>query len=176
MYEDKPSARQEIVAELHRMAGRLRAMVAAYEENPRVLDEDTLRAASCPMTVEDLITEIYRVMRNQVFTEDSPLRKNEDEWAALKEHQEEFHFFHRSVMNAMECYQEVLRTYTLMKESVWRCPEVGSTARIRKDKRIHLAERASCLEAIANLERKFSAMLTVFRSSEADRGKVVAMH
>jgi hypothetical protein len=162
MREATSEARQAVIDELYRVTGRLHAMVAAYEERPRTFDDDMLKAAGSATMVEKLIAEIYSIMQAGIFVEDSPLRSCEDEWIAFMEHHEELRFFHRSALNAVEYYQEVLQTYALVKQIVRRCPGPDSSARIWEDKRIQLSERESCIEAVANLERKLSAMLIIF--------------
>ena len=150
--------------ELFKLDERLRALVDAYEEKPRTIDSGVLGGTSRGGGVEAAITEVYRVMKRRVFTEESPLRADHDLWEAFKQQQDEFTEFYRYALTAVETHKEVLEHYSLVRDEARRRPRHGDLERLRRDKHAYVAERDECITAVGNFCGKFSAMLTALSS------------
>jgi hypothetical protein len=158
---DLAVARDKLKTELRELDDRLGAIVDVYEEKPKAIDAGGPGAASSAADVEAMITVVYRVMKTRVYAEDSPLRADIDMWVAFREQKDEFIDFYKSALRALETYQEVLRVHGLMKTDAGPRPGRGGLERVRRDKRIQVAERDGCIEAVSDFHAKFSAMLTV---------------
>jgi hypothetical protein len=154
-------AYSDLVRELRDLDERLRALVEMYEKEPSALDEAIGDSTDNAKKPEEVVTEMYRMMRNGVFAEHSPLRANRDLWEAFTEHQDEFIYFYKSARRALEIYAEVLRVYALIENVHGALPKRGDVKRIRQDKNAQVRERERCIEAIGDLYGKFSAMLAV---------------
>jgi hypothetical protein len=151
----------DLVRKLRDLDERLRSMVEMYREKPSALDIAMGKSAGNAVNPEEVVTELYRVMRSGVFAEDSTLRANRDLWAAICEQQDEFQLFLTSARRSMGIYTEVLWVYTLLQHAEVAVPKPGSVERIRQDKNAQMCERDRCIEAISDLYSKFSAMLAV---------------
>jgi len=160
---DQQVARGKLEDELRGLDERLQSMLDAYEENPSVIDSGLLNVTGCAVDVKAAITDAYRIMKIQVYAEDSPLRTDHDVWPAFVEQKDEFIGFYKSALTALEIYREVLRTYSLMKTDAEPGPQRGDLKRIQQDKQVQVAERAGCIEAVSDFHEKFSAMLTILR-------------
>jgi hypothetical protein len=151
------------VAETLREADeRLRAMVCAYEENPSAIDNGVLNTGRRARSVEAEITGTFRLLQAKVYAEDSPIRADRDIWEAFREQRDEFAGFYRSALTALEAYHEVLQAYGAVKQRS-QLPQPGDLERIRRDKHVHLEERAACIQAVSDFQRKFSAMIVVLQ-------------
>ena len=151
---------QRLDAKLRDIAGRLQAMVEACQERPSAIDYIVLDPADPTMDIETMICDVYRIMKTYVYAKDSPLRIDIDMWEAFKEQEDEFKEFYRSALKALETYREVLWAYRVVKSDVGFRPQRGDLQRIQQDKQAHVEERDSCIEAVADFQGKFSAMLT----------------
>jgi len=150
--------------ELLGLGQQLEALIDRYEEKPSVIDVGFLDTAGRAGDVEAMITEIYRVMRNRVFADESPLRVDADLWRAFREQQDEFLEFYKYALNAVEVHKEMLRHYRLVKDEARLRPRHGDLEGVRQDSRAYMAERDECITAVSNFSAKFSAMLVVLRS------------
>jgi hypothetical protein len=144
---------------------RLKALADRYEERPGAIDTGFLKPAGRAMDVEATITEVYRVMKSRVFTDESPLRGADfDLWEAFREQQDEFLEFYKHALNAVEVHRETLRYYRLVTDEAWLRPRHGDLEGVWQDNRAYMAERDECIAAISNFSGKFSAMLIALRS------------
>ena len=150
--------------ELLRLDERLKALVDTYEEKPSAIDRGVLNTINCAVDVEAAIAEAYRTMKSRVFTEESPLRADNDLWEAFREQQDEFIEFYKSALNAVENHKELLLHYSLVKEKARKRPRHGDLERIRQDNHVYVEERDECITAVSNFYGKFSAMLTDLRT------------
>jgi hypothetical protein len=154
---DEVYAYQELSNELHGLDEHLRAMVDVYEETPRLLDDGQFDVAAAEIAV----SMISRTMRSRVYTDNSPLRANQDVWDAFKEHKREFIFFHRSVIIELETYNRVLTAYRRICDDFALLPRSGHLENFRRDTQTLAEAREACVEAISNFHGKFSAMLAI---------------
>jgi hypothetical protein len=151
--------------ELLGLGQRLKALVDRYEKKPGVIDMDfSDTTVGRTVNVEGTIAEVYRVMKERVFTDDSPLRVDADLWGAFREQQDEFLEFYKHALNAMEVHQEIFRYHRLMMDEARQRPRHGDLEGIRQDNRAYIAQRDECIMAISNFSGKFSAMLIALRS------------
>jgi hypothetical protein len=160
---DEQVARGKLEEELRGLDELLRGMLDVYEENPSALDNGLLNLSGCVLDVQAAITDAYRIMKSQVYSEDSPLRDDHEVWPAFVEQKDEFIGFYKSARAALEIYGEVLRTYALVTTAAEQRPQRGDLKRIHQDKQVQVAERAGCIEAVSDFHGKFSAMLTILR-------------
>ncbi len=147
--------------ELRECAERLRLLVAAYEGNPSALDGDTLYRPEGAENAETAVTDIYRIMKEKVFSESSPLQAERNLWEVFRQQEEEFVSFYETAVMALEVYAEVLRVYRQLCLDTRLQPQHGELERICEDSYVHVQERRKCIEAVRNFWAKFSAMLTV---------------
>lgn len=158
----KADAHGKLNRDLRKIDERLQAMVNAYQEKPSVIDDDVLNAADHISDIETTVTEVYRIMKTRVYAEDSPLRvDNNDLWEASWEQKDEFIDFYKAALMALETYRKILRIYSLLKSEAGPRPQHGDLERIRQDEHAQVKERAGCIEAISDFQRKFSATLSV---------------
>jgi hypothetical protein len=136
-------------------------MLEVYEENPSAIDSGLLSTVGRAVDVRAAVTDAYRIMKTQVYAEDSPLRADHDVWAAFEEQKDEFIGFYKSALTALEIYREVLQTYSLVNTAAEPRPQRGDLKRIQQDKQVQVAERTRCIEAVGDFHGKFSAMLTI---------------
>jgi hypothetical protein len=160
---DQRAAPGELKDALRGMEERLRAMLEVYEENPSAIDSGLLSTTGRAVDVRAAVIDAYRVMKAQVYAEDSPLRADHDVWAAFEEQKDEFIGFYKSALIALEIYREVLQTYSLVNTAAEPRPQRGDLKRIQQDKQVQVAERTGCIEAVGDFHGKFSAMLTILR-------------
>ena len=139
-------ARTGLVGELGELDERLAAMVDRFEEQPRTIDESA-------SNVEALITDIYRIMKTDVFAEGSFLQG--DMRDAFTERKDEFTGFYRSALRHLE-------TYGMLQQQ-----RRDDTDWIRKNYSALLEERDACIAAISDFREMFSIMFGVL-SSYAD--------
>lgn len=142
---------------------QLRAMLDVYEENPSAIDGGLLSNTDRAVDVRASVVDAYRIMKTQVYAEDSPLRADHDVWTAFSEQQDEFTGFYKSALTALEIYREVLQTYSLVNAAAKPRPKRGDLKQVRQDKQVQVAERTGCIEAVGDFYGKFSAMLTILR-------------
>jgi len=136
---------------------RLRAMLLAYEECPAVIDTALGTAAAGP-GIERTLTGIFRLLQEQVYTDDNPLRlDDQDSWEAFRGQREEFLGFYASALAAAETYREVLQAHPAALQRL----RPGSLKRVRSDVHVLIGERTACLAAFREFQAKFSGMLTV---------------
>jgi len=136
---------------------RLRAMLLTYEERPGEIDE-ALGAAAAGPGIERTLTGIFRLLQEQVYADDSPLRlDDQDAWEAFRWQREEFLGFYASALAAVETYREVLQAHPV----VLRKLRPGSLKRLRSDVHVLIGERTACVAAFREFQAKFSSMLTV---------------
>ena len=146
--------------ELLKLDERLRELVDAFEEEPSAIDSGVLGNNSCSGEVETAIMGVYRLVKGRVFSEESPLRVDDEVWEAFKEQQDEFMEFYRCASRAVEIHKEILQYYGLVKDVARLRPRHGDLKRIRRDKCAYMTERDECIAAVSNFFDKFSAMLT----------------
>lgn len=158
---DQVDIRLYLKEELCGIDKRLHAMVEAYEEKPSSIDDGVLNGTDEAVSVEAIITRIYRLMKTGVYSEDSPLRADNDIWEAFNEQKDEFIDFYKCALRALEAYKEVLHIYSLINDEAKRRPQHGYLERIRRDKLVHVEEREKCIDAVSHFHGKFSAMLTI---------------
>jgi hypothetical protein len=154
----------DVKDELFKLERWLKALVDTYEERPSAIDRAVSDAAGHAIDVRAAITAAFRTMKNQVFTEESPLRTDNDLWEAFKEQQDEFTAFYRSALNAVETHKELLQHYDVVKEEARLHPQHGDLERMRQDRRAYVEERDECITAVNYFFGKFSAMLTDLRN------------
>jgi hypothetical protein len=138
---------------------RLRAIVEACQEAPRAIDGYVLDSAN-GVSVDNTITQAYRILKDSVYSEGSSLRASSDVWEAFIEQRDEFLEFYFSALRALEIYKEVLLTYNLSR-SAHTSSGKGDLEQIRQDKRTQVDERQECIIAVREFQGKFSAMLTI---------------
>jgi hypothetical protein len=154
-------ARRKLNDDLRGIGERLRFMVDTYIQKPSVIDDDLLNTTERAPDIEATITEVYRIMKTHVYGADSPLRADDDLWESFREQRDEFIYFYKSALMAIETYREVVRAYSLLKGEIGPRPRHGDLERIRQDEHAHVKERAECVEAISDFQDKFSATITV---------------
>jgi hypothetical protein len=156
-------ADRKLADELRDLDERLREMLDVCEEKPGAIDAGLLSDGDRDMDVGAVISNTYRIMKTQVYAEDSPLRADRDVWTAFEEQKDEFIAFYKSARTAVEIYREVLQAYHRAKMTAELVAAPGDLKSLQQDKHVQVAERSGCIEAISDFRGKFSAMLTILR-------------
>lgn len=153
-----------VADELLGLDERLRGLIFLFDEAPSAIDNELLNAGRLAVGVEAVLTQVYRAMKDKVFSEKSPVRVDADLWEALREQRDEFVGFYRSALNAVELHKELHQHFTLVKNQTQSRLQHGDLSAVRQDKQAYLEERDECITAISNFYGKFSAMLAELRS------------
>jgi hypothetical protein len=158
---DQKSFREKLNEELREIDERLQSMLEMYQEKPSVIDRDVLEADNRARNVEVTVTDVYHIMRTRVYSDDCPLKAEIEIWEAFNEQKDEFLYFYRSALKAIESYKEVMRVNSLINSGGRRRSQRGDLERVRQDEHSRIAERFKCIDAVDEFRSKFSAMLTV---------------
>jgi hypothetical protein len=159
---DQKSFREKLNEELHEIDERLQTMLEMYQEKPSDIDRDVLEVDNRARNIEVTVTDVYHIMRTQVYSDDRLLKADVEVWEAFNEQKDEFVYFYRSALKAIESYKEVMRVNSLIDCGERRRPQRGDLERVRQDEHARIAERFRCIDAVDEFRCKFSAMLTVF--------------
>jgi hypothetical protein len=149
---DPADGRSRTVRELRVLDRHLAEMVDRSEEQPRMVDEFILGASGNGPDAEGLITDIYRIMKTEVYAEDSFLQGS-DVGESLNDQKGEFTGLYRSALRHLETYGLMLQRQR-RDDSEW----------IRKNYPALLEERDACIAAISDFRTLFSAMLWTLSS------------
>ena len=102
---DAPSVKDELL----RLDERLKLLMSQFEETPSAIDNGLLTPSRSAPGIETVITQVYRTMNDRVYSEQSPVRVDDDLWEAFHQQRDEFIGFYKSALNAVEMHKEVLR-------------------------------------------------------------------
>ena len=136
--------------------GRLLSIARMCEERPSAIDGAALHAT-------DMVTDAHLAVEeafHHLHAEVNDLRFDSDIREALQEQRDEFAYFYRSALGALEIYREILRAYHALKRAS-ASPQPGELQRIREDERVHIEERDLCIRAFSEFQSKFSAMIAI---------------
>jgi hypothetical protein len=151
----------KLYEELLEIDGRLRSIVDDYYERPSAIDGGLLGKDGLKPNIDETIVGAYRLIRMRIYSDDSPLRRNEDVWDAFDEQKDEFVEFYNAALNGLEIYKEMLELHRANRDRVGWQPQGAEMECIRQEKYICLAERSKCISAISDFHGKLSAMLTI---------------